>query len=311
MRNLAIITFFTALLCGACSNQEEYLISRLRLDTLEKLERDQKAVIKHLIQRIENKKVDPPTAKRTSYWSPLIDSVVQYMSTLNAWFELVEGKLGKTKDYKLEEKEIEFLVKKIESHNSDFKKILGLMKSNELYATSTIQELENVIQSTFLKSYKLDSIDQTNKEKYIEEKIRYMLKGSVSLEIQSNIKCLKAEFNFTVAQILQQIDMQTEVIVSNYEFVRCIIASNVSALRAGQDLEIVAGIGEFSAAAKPRFFVSGIEIKPQENEPILLYKKKINESPGTHSIPITIDYVKPDGTSERITKSVIYQVLPD
>lgn len=309
MRILVIISIFSALLFGACSNKEESPTKNLYLETLEKLEKDQKAVISDLMRRIKDKKKDQQTSERTRYWSPVFDSIVQYMSTMNTWFERLEDKLENSNDYKLDENEVGFIVDKIENHQSDFVKILGLISLKDDYSKKNVQELEKVIQSSFLRSFQLDSIQQFNKRKYILEKIYSVLQKSDLGDSRLTVKCLKTEFNYTVAQILHYIDIHTEVLITTYDFVRCIVASNSTALRLGEELEIVAGIGEFSNAAKPRFFVSGIEINAQQDEPILLYKKKINESPGFHSIPIIIEYFKPDGTAERIKKVVKYQVL--
>ncbi|MGB8192223.1 MAG: gliding motility protein GldM, partial [Chitinophagaceae bacterium] len=74
----------------------------------------------------------------------------------------------------------------------------------------------------------------------------------------------------------------------------------------GDEIEITAGVGAFSAAAKPKITIagSGQSLTP---EGTAVYKTTAAGA-GTKVIPVRIEYVKPDGTTAVVNKEVKYEV---
>jgi gliding motility-associated protein GldM len=74
----------------------------------------------------------------------------------------------------------------------------------------------------------------------------------------------------------------------------------------GDELDITAGVGAFSAAAKPNITING---QPQTlgADGTVDFKSKA-ESPGEHTVNVHIQYTKPDGTTETVDKAVKYTV---
>ncbi len=82
--------------------------------------------------------------------------------------------------------------------------------------------------------------------------------------------------------------------------------TNATYLMPGDELDVTAGIGAFSAAAKPTITVNG-STQPLNSEGVADYKTKV-EGAGEHSVTVNIAYFKPDGSPATATKVVKYTV---
>jgi gliding motility-associated protein GldM len=74
----------------------------------------------------------------------------------------------------------------------------------------------------------------------------------------------------------------------------------------GDDIEITAGVGAFSAAAKPKITIGG-QLISVGNEGTAVWKGKAAGS-GMKSIPVRIEFTKPDGTNAIVNREVKYEV---
>jgi len=82
--------------------------------------------------------------------------------------------------------------------------------------------------------------------------------------------------------------------------------TNATYLMPGDELEIQAGIGAFSAAAKPDITINGVR-QTLNSDGVADYKTKV-EGAGEHSVTVNIAYTKPDGTTATIPKVIKYTV---
>jgi gliding motility-associated protein GldM len=82
--------------------------------------------------------------------------------------------------------------------------------------------------------------------------------------------------------------------------------TNATYLMPGDELDVTAGIGAFSAAAKPTITVNG-STQPLNAEGVADYKTKV-EGAGEHSVTVNIAYTKPDGSPATATKTIKYTV---
>ena len=83
-----------------------------------------------------------------------------------------------------------------------------------------------------------------------------------------------------------------------------LVGTNATYLMPGDELEVKAGIGAFSAAAKPKVFING-SLQPLGDDGTALYKTKVSS---TGTINVKIEYAKPDGSIGTIDKAVKYTV---
>jgi hypothetical protein len=68
-----------------------------------------------------------------------------------------------------------------------------------------------------------------------------------------------------------------------------LIAQNSTYLKAGETLEITAGVGGFVGQANPKFKIRGMALDINDSG-FVRYTMKAPLQPGTYSIPLEIDY---------------------
>ncbi len=74
----------------------------------------------------------------------------------------------------------------------------------------------------------------------------------------------------------------------------------------GDEIEITAGVGAFSTAAKPKIYVGG-QLQTLTADGTADFKTTASGA-GDHTVDVKIDFIKPDGTPASVTKTVKYTV---
>lgn len=74
----------------------------------------------------------------------------------------------------------------------------------------------------------------------------------------------------------------------------------------GDEIEITAGVGAFSTAAKPKIYVGG-QLQNLTADGTADFKTTASGA-GDHTVDVKIDFIKPDGTPASVTKVVKYTV---
>lgn len=80
-----------------------------------------------------------------------------------------------------------------------------------------------------------------------------------------------------------------------------------SYLKAGEEIEITAGIGSFSKAALPVVIINGKNI-PLGETGAAISKFKAPDKSGKHIVPVEISYIDQDGKKQTIIKNIEYTV---
>jgi gliding motility-associated protein GldM len=89
-----------------------------------------------------------------------------------------------------------------------------------------------------------------------------------------------------------------------------IITQSSSYVRAGEEIEITAGIGAFSKAGLPKITIDGKDIPPGYSG-AAIYKVKASVKAGKHIVPVEISYIDQDGKKQTIEKQVEYTVVKE
>lgn len=88
-----------------------------------------------------------------------------------------------------------------------------------------------------------------------------------------------------------------------------VVMQNRSCVKGGEAIEITAGIGEFTNSAGPQITVNGTAVPLEFG--VANYKLKTSTTPGTHAVPVKIEYTMPDGTRQKMTKNIEYTVVEE
>jgi hypothetical protein len=78
-------------------------------------------------------------------------------------------------------------------------------------------------------------------------------------------------------------------------------------VKAGDSIDISAGIGVFSRLAKMRISIDGLPTSLNELN-LAVRTIKTGSRPGQHTVPVTMEYTKPDGSTSQVTKMLAYYV---
>jgi gliding motility-associated protein GldM len=108
------------------------------------------------------------------------------------------------------------------------------------------------------------------------------------------------------SQMIDYLHKQIGEVKVVYDKFEAFAGTNSTYLMPGDELDVTAGIGAFSAQAKPDIYINGAK-QPLNADGVAEYKTKA-ESAGEKSIEVKIQYTKPDGTSDVVTKNIKYTV---
>lgn len=82
---------------------------------------------------------------------------------------------------------------------------------------------------------------------------------------------------------------------------------NSSYVKAGEELEITAGVGSFSRAAMPVIIINGKNVS-LDVDGASHYKFKASDKPGKHVVPVEINFTDQEGKKQTISKNIEYTV---
>jgi len=108
------------------------------------------------------------------------------------------------------------------------------------------------------------------------------------------------------AQIVDFCHKKTGEVKLIYDKFQAIATSNTSYAMPGDAVEITAGVGAFSEAAKPKITING-QSMPLSTDGTASFKTTASGT-GEHTINVAIEFNKPDGSVEHVNKVVKYTV---
>jgi gliding motility-associated protein GldM len=106
------------------------------------------------------------------------------------------------------------------------------------------------------------------------------------------------------SQMIDYLHKQIGEVKIVYDQFKPLIGTNATYLMPGDELDVTAGIGAYSAAAKPDIFINGAKqiLNP---DGAAEYKTKVSS---TGTIAVKIEYHKPDGTTDVVNRDIKYTV---
>ena len=92
-----------------------------------------------------------------------------------------------------------------------------------------------------------------------------------------------------------------------FSVTNAIISQNSTIVQPGEEVEIIAGIGEFTRINSPKIYVYK-EIIPMNENAISIYKLKAPSQPGKYYVPVKINYTDQNGMQQSVAREVEYTV---
>lgn len=262
-----------------------------------------------IMSSLKDKTTKPETAERANIWLPKAESVVNYSTTLYDYITSLKAKIlteagGSTTDPNKEFKEDNLdIVTKLMVKEGEGKKLLAMLQK---YKTDVLG-VDSSIKAEFENSLQIDLSNPPGRDgKTKDWEIAYfsMVPTVAGLTILSKFQNdIKTAENKVVAFCHNKVGT-VEVVFDSYA---AIVGQNSNYLMPGQKLEIKAGVGAFSKAAKPTISIGGTVV-PLGDEGFALKEFEAGGM-GSHSVPVTITYFnQTTGKEERKEVKVDYVV---
>ncbi len=106
------------------------------------------------------------------------------------------------------------------------------------------------------------------------------------------------------SQMVDYLHKQIGEVKIVYDQFKPLIGTNATYLMPGDELDVTAGIGAYSAAAKPDIYINGAK-QTLNPDGAAEYKTKVSS---TGSIAVKIEYHKPDGSTDVVNRDIKYTV---
>jgi hypothetical protein len=86
-----------------------------------------------------------------------------------------------------------------------------------------------------------------------------------------------------------------------------ILSQNSTVFKVGESIEITAGVGSFNTVSQLKITIDNKDV--EINDGIGNYKSKVDKTVGKHTIPVTIEFTKPDGIKLKKSQQIEYTVV--
>ncbi len=237
-----------------------------------------------IMKSLQEKTTKPETAERANIWLPKANNVVSISKTLYDYIGGLKSKIlsaaggvGKKED-NLE------IVTKLMVKDGEGKKLYALLNK---YKTDVLG-IDSAIKTEFENSLQIDLANPPGRDgKTKPWEIAYfnMVPTVAGLTILSKFQNdVKTAENKVVAFCHSKVG-EVEVVFDSYA---AIVGQNSNYLMPGQELEIRAGVGAFSKAAKPTISIGGTPVELGE-EGFAMYKTTASGI-GNRTVPVRITY---------------------
>jgi len=310
-RFIAVITSF--IIFSSCTNKtESELIIFKAAD--EGLQSSNKAIFnasKVLYQALEQKFLRPETAVQASIWQPKALLIKEKSFEMTGYLDSLIIELKKEADLRM----------------VDMKEVYN---EGDLDAAGSLFTNKNTGEELFekLQKYKKDilAVDPGMKKEFGDNSIIISYRFE---DVRNSKDFTKAFFDHVPAiaalAILRKFENNVRVLENQliqycfnqigstdgcgfYRKLSAIVSQSSNIIKAGDQMEIQAGIGAFSSTSKPIITINGKIFKP-ENEAIASYKFKTSFITGKYIVPVKIEFINESGMKQTIERKIEYTVV--
>lgn len=272
---------------------------------------------------------DPQTMAKAAIWKPKADQVKKLSADMFAYIESVKKDLKKESNLTINDQGVE------EFKEDNLDAAIRLMeekgKGKELY-NRLGQYRKDVLTVLNPEEFKADPIlyAQIKKDAEAFDKsipINLNVPKGQSGKVYSNdasgwtqnyfymtptiagltiLSKFQNDVKNTESQLVDYLHQQIGAVKLVYNKFQAIAQANTSYAMPGDDIEITAGVGAFSEAAKPKITIGG-QSMPLNEDGVAIFKTTASGT-GDRSVNVVIEYNKPDGSVDRVSKEVKYTV---
>ena len=282
---------------------------------------------KRIYSEMENKLSDPQTKSKAEIWEPKTIKVGGLSSDIKYFVDELIVKLKKNAGHiagsswdiynEADKKSVKLLFEDQNeaaelSHKLTAYKyaVISVIKPEEFADNPARQkdliDFRNLLEKSILTDTDIPLLNNKAGDKKID-RISTYFQNTTALGALTILWKMQNDILYAENVVLNYFNVNTVTNFDGYVVYKPLVHQSSSSLKKGQLLEINAGIGAFSEAARSKITIGNKVIEPDDNG-ISTYSLKADKKPGKYYIPVTIEFIKPDGSIASITKNVEYIV---
>lgn len=261
-----------------------------------------------IITSFQEKMTDPTTAEKARLWYPKAEQVVTQSKTISDYIEGLKNQILKNADfnpaegdssYKMDNLDIATRLMVDQGAGKTLLKNLTEYKAN-------ILKIDPEINAEFANNLPINlnmPVTQNKGNNTWEAAYFRMVPTVAALTILSKFQ---NDIRTTENRIVSFLHNKVGQVAVRFDTYGAVIGQSSNYLMPGQELEITAGVGAFSKAAKPIITIGGANTV-LDADGAARFKTTVNNI-GTSSIPVSITYTDQEGKQQTIKKTVEYTV---
>lgn len=276
----------------------------------------------------ELKVKDEKTREKAMKWKPKADKVKELSSKLVAYIETLKLELKKESGLEIRdghetfaESNLDASVRLMDKRGEgpklykmlgDYKKdVLSLLNPAEFAAEPSVAEDLKRAKAEYERSLPInlavpkgqEGKEYPNTAEGWIQSYFHMTPTIASLTILSKFQ---NDVKNAESQLVDYFHSKVGEVAIVYDKFQAIASANTSYAFPGDEIQIMAGVGAFSEAAKPTVTIGGQNV-PLGADGAALWKTTAN-GVGKKVVDVVIEFAKPDGTKERVSKKIEYEV---
>ena len=261
-----------------------------------------------IIASFQEKMTDPTTAEKARLWYPKAEQVVAQSKTISDYIEGLKNQILKNADFNPAEGDSSYKMDNLDVATRlmvDQGAGKTLLKNLTDYKAS-ILNVDPEIKAEFANNLPINlamPVTQNKGNNTWEAAYFRMVPTVAALTILSKFQ---NDIRTTENRVVSFLHNKVGQVAVRFDTYAAVIGQSSNYLMPGQELEITAGVGAFSKAAKPIITIGNSNAALGEDG-AAHYKTTVSDV-GTKSIPVSITYTDQEGKQQTIKKTVEYTV---
>jgi GldM N-terminal domain len=262
-----------------------------------------------IYKELDSKLTKPESARQASVWQPKAMLIKEKSAGIIRYLDSLIVELKKEAGLKLvnmrevyREDDLDAVSRLFISKNTG-EELFEKLQNYKLDVLAVDPELNKQFGSNSIiisRCFELEGEKQKDFTKTFFDRIPVITALAMIRKLENNIRVLENEF---ITYCNHKVAGYTEA----YTFISTLIGQSCKYVKAGDNIEIQAGIGAYSLTSNPKVTIMGEDIDCKENG-FASYKFKTPNKAGKYSVPVKIEYTDYDGTKKVILQKVEYTV---
>ncbi len=278
---------------------------------------------KTIYEAFVDEQKDQQTAAKAAIWAPKAEQVRKMSADVTVYLDGVKKLLKERSDLKVVDGKEDYKEDNLDASTKLFteeekgkelydrlakykKDVLDILNPDEFKDNPVLSSDIKKKKEEFEKNFPVNlKVDGESKEPYKDWAYKnfHMTPTVAALTILSKYQ---NDVKNSESQVVDYLHSQVGKVKLVFDRFQAIAQASRTYALPGDEIEITAGVGAFSAAAKPKIYVGG-QLQNLTEDGTALFKTTASGA-GDHTVDVKIEFTKPDGTPAVVNKPVKYTV---